>query len=229
MKKTYSVIGEKRSEKGKKANPALILAGMAFIIMIVSLCYIFITSVQRGEDEIGKENNSELTNLEGDEKREFAAYFPGCSLLNDKCLDSNCDQYFLCNDEKYKVCEVYDCGADFGIGTKDENEKVKIERKMKENREKIIEIKNKCSGSLEIIESGYANEKLEAKIRVATAGDCEIGGFLVSCGNAENDESGNFKPAKFSSLDNNLYLVSVSNCVEISEVIAIGENGISIK
>ncbi|MCK5642127.1 MAG: hypothetical protein KAJ19_15085 [Gammaproteobacteria bacterium] len=229
MKKTYSVIGEKRSEKGKKANPILISIGIAFIVMIVLLLYIFITSVKISENEIGKENNSELTNLEGDEKREFAVYFPGCNSLNSKCLDSNCDQYFLCNDEKYKVCEIYDCGAEFGIGTKDENGEVKIERKVKDNREKIIKIKNKCSGSLEIAESGYANERLEAKIKVATVGDCEIGGFLVSCRNPETDESGNFKPAKFSSLDNNFYLISVSNCVEISEVIAIGENGISIK
>lgn len=214
-------------KKSKKTNSLLVFVGVAFFIVFIS--FYIIIGTQMGNNKTNKENNTESANLEDNEKCEFAAYFVGCDLLNNKCLDLSCGQYFLCNDEKYKICEIYDCGAEFGVGTKDKNGEVKIERKAKENRDKIIKVKSKCSGSLEIVESNYANEKLEAKIKVTTAGDCEIGGFLVSCKNIETEESGNFKPAKFSVLDDNSYLISISNCVEISEIIAIGENGISIK
>lgn len=229
MEKTYNVMRKKGSGKRKKTNLLLIFVGMAFAVMIISLFYIVVISTQTSENEADKKNGSELADLRDNEKNEFVAYFDGCDLLNNKCLNSNCARYFLCNDQKYKICEIYDCGAEFGIGTKDENGEVKIERRAKENRDKIIKVKKKCGGSLEIIESNLADEKLEAKIKVVTSGDCEISGFLVSCKNPETNESGNLRPVKFSNSEGSFYSISIGDCSEIAEIIAIGENGISIK
>lgn len=226
MKETYDTT---KKRENKKINPTLIFVRILFFVLILLLFYIIAVLVQTSENKTGEENNTEINNLNGDKNGELAAYFSGCDLLNSECLSMNCEQYFLCNSEEYSVCEVYDCGTEFGVGTKDGDGKIKIERKIKDNRKKIVEVKSRCSGSLEVVESNYANEKLEAKVEITTAGNCEIGGFLVSCKNLETGESNSFKPAKFSDSGDGLYLVSVNNCSELSEIIAIGENGISIK
>lgn len=226
MKKTYNNTGDK---KGKKINPLLIFTGIALVVLIVLLFFVILVSNRTNKNEINEENGAEITDSSGDKKAKFTSYFAGCGLLNDKCLDTNCDQYFLCNGEGYSVCEVYDCGAEFGIGTMDESGKINIERKAKDNKEKIIKVKNKCGGALEIVESGYANERLEVKVKITTAGDCEISGFLAACKDVKIGEGGGFKPAKFSDLGDDFYLVNVNNCGEMAEIIAIGENGISIK
>jgi len=159
----------------------------------------------------------------------FASYFPECDLLNNECLDTNCDKYFLCSDKKYSICEVYDCGEEFGIGTKDKDGKTNTQRKVKDNKKKIIEVKSRCGGTVEIIKSDCIDEKLEMAVKVVTSGDCAIEGFLVGYKSGESEEKIDFKPAKFSSLGGGLYSVSISTCGDVAEIIAIGESGVSIK
>ena len=226
MKKTYDVM---RKEENRETKPVSIFAGILFFIVVVLLFCVIAVLIQTGGNKTVEENNAEINNLNGDKNNEFAAYFSGCDLLNGECLSMDCGQYFLCNDEEYSVCEIYDCGTEFGVGTKDSDGKINIERRIKDNRKKIAEVKSRCGGSLEVMESNYVNEKLEVKVKVMTVGSCEIGGFLVSCKNLETDKISSFKPAKFSDLGSGFYLVSVNNCSEVSEIIAIGENGISIK
>ncbi|MCK5122633.1 MAG: hypothetical protein KAQ87_00575 [Candidatus Pacebacteria bacterium] len=211
----------------KKTYP--IFTGILFTVMVILLFCIAAVLIQTDENKSGRENETEINNLDGSKNEEFASYFDGCDLLNRECLSMDCGQYFLCNDKEYSVCEIYDCGMEFGIGTKDSEGKIKIERKIKDNRKKIMEVKSRCKGLLEVIESNYVDEKFEANIKVTTAGSCKIGGFLVSCKNLETGEDNGFKPAKFSDFGSSSYLISVNNCSEMSEIIAIGENGISIK
>jgi len=226
MKKTYNTMGK---GENRKTNPASIFVGILFFVVIILLFCVVVVSVQRDGNKTGEENNTEVNDLNDDKGNEFAAYFSECDLLNSECFNMDCEQYFLCNDKKYLACEIYDCGTEFGIGTKDSDGKINIEREIKDNRKKIVEVKSRCNGSIELMESNYINERLEANVKVITAGDCEIGGFLVSCKNLETGESNSFKPAKFSDSGDGSYLVSVSNCSEVSEIIAIGENGVSIK
>lgn len=176
-----------------------------------------------------KNRNGALSGQGGlSENGEFAPYFPGCGLINNSCLSSKCDQYFLCNDKKYLVCEIYDCGENFGIGTKDESGKINIEKKIKQDREKIMEMVNKCKGKIEIMDNTCESGKLKIQAKVTTDGDCKIEAFMAAYG-GDQAESKNFMSAEFSDLGNNLYAVEIGRCDNILEVIAVGEGGVSIK
>ncbi len=217
-----------KSKKSKKMNAPLILVS-AFAIALISIIMIvfLVVLTQFGKNGAGNPNlpvQDDLTKTNN-----FSDYFPGCDLINGECLDASCDKYFLCNDKKYSVCEIYDCKEEFGIGTKDENGEIDIRRKIKDERKKIAEIKNRCDGTLKILKSDCVEEKLEIQTQVSTAGDCAIEGFMAVYEVGEDESKKSFKPAKFSDLGNGLYLVKTSNCNEILELIAIGEAGVSIK
>jgi len=211
--------------KNKKINILAVFVKTMYLILIILLFYVVGVLVQINENRGDKEDNISKTEVvdSGDEVI-FTSYFPGCNLLNSKCLDMECDSYDLCSDKKYLVCEIYDCGEEWGIGTKDKDGKTNIQRKIKDNKKKIIEVKGRCNGTVEILESNCVNERLEIETRVITDGNCKIEGFWIGY-----EEKGSSKPAKFSSLGNGLYLVVTNNCEKISEIIAMGENGISIK
>lgn len=211
--------------KNKKTKTLPILMFLFMAIFGLLLFYIIGVLIQLGE----KGRDSVLPNQSGLSKNsEFASYFPGCGLINNSCLSSKCDQYFLCNDKKYLVCEIYDCGENFGVGTKDENGKINIERKIKQDREKIIKMVSKCKGKIEIMDSACEGEKLKIQAKVTTAGDCKIEAFMAAY-NGDQTESKSFMSAEFSDLGNDLYAVEIGRCDNILEIIAVGEGGVSIK
>ncbi len=200
---------------------------MFLLMAIFGLLFFYIIGVLMQLDE--KNGSGALPNQGGlSENSEFASYFPGCGLLNNSCLGSKCDQYFLCNDKKYLVCEIYDCGENFGVGTEDENGKISIEKKIKQDREKIIKMVSKCKGKIEIVNSVCESGKLKIQTKVTTDGDCKIEAFMAAYGGSQT-ESKSFAPAEFSVLGNNLYAVEIGRCDDISEIIAVGEGGVSIK
>lgn len=205
--------------KNKKTNIPVIFVAVLMLLFLCVVGALFQAYISSPE----KENNVPAKTVDLDSETKFASYFPGCNLMNGECLNSNCDQYFLCSDGKYISCEVYDCGEEFGVGTMDENKKIDTFRKIKDEREKLKEIKNECQGTVEILENQCLDENLIVKARVSTAGDCKISGFFVSYGEQK-------KPVlKFSNLGSELYAVSVSGCNDISQLIAIGKNGIIIE
>lgn len=217
-------------KKNKKVNISLAFMGIFAAVLIILLFYIVGVLIQLKESEMpknGVDSSNSQTHIEKTGK--FASYFPECGLINDKCLDASCVKYFLCNDKKYSVCEIYDCQEEFGIATEDEDGKINIKRKIKDERKKIVEIKNRCNGTLEILKSDCVEEKLEMQVQVNTAGNCVIEGFMAVYKIGEDASEKSFKPAKFSNLGNGIYLVRTSNCNEILELIAIGEAGVSIK
>ena len=115
---------------------------MIYLILIILLFYIVGVLVQMEKScNDQKGDIPKIETADSKYKTVFALYFPGCDLLNNECLGTDCDQYFLCNDKKYSICEVYDCREEFGIGTKDKDGKIDTGRKTKDNRKKIIEIK----------------------------------------------------------------------------------------
>lgn len=211
--------------KNKKTKNLPIFMFLFMAIFGLLLFYIIGVLIQLD----GKDRNSVLPNQSGlSENSEFASYFPGCGLINNSCLSSKCDQYFLCNDKKYLVCEIYDCGENFGIGTKDENGKMNIEKRIKQDREKIMKMVSKCKGKIEIIDNACESGKLKIQAKVTTAGDCKIEAFMAAYGGGQA-ESKSFMSAEFSDLGNNLYAVEIGRCDNILEVIAVGEGGVSIK
>lgn len=213
--------------KNKKIEIFAVFMKALYFIVIILLFYIVGVLIQMDKNYDDKESDiSKIEAVDSKEKAKFALYFPECGLLSDKCLDADCDQYFLCSGKEYSRCEIYDCGEEFGIGTEDKNGKFDIFKKAKYNKEKIIEIKSRCDGTVEIIESDCVDGKLEIAAKVVTSGDCAIEGFLVGY---KSGEKINFKPAGFFSLGDGLYSVSVGSCGDVAEIIAIGENGVSIK
>ncbi|MEA1937165.1 MAG: hypothetical protein U9N04_03580 [Patescibacteria group bacterium] len=210
--------------KNKKINILAVFTKMLYFIFIALLFYIVGVLIQMEGNYDSQENDiSKTETIKLENKVVFTENFPGCDLLSGECLNLNCKYYFLCSDQKYLRCEVYDCGEEFGVGTKDKNGKIKTDRRTKEDREKISRIKDKCRGTVKTLESNCLDEKLEMKIEVITDGDCKIEGFWIK----QIDKEA--KPVKFSSLGNGSYSIIVNGCEEISEIIATGENGISIK
>lgn len=216
--------------KNKKMNNSKIFMGILSLVLVFLLFCVVLILLRTDTDNGDRENNPSAELATSNERVDFAVYFPECNLLSSNCLNADCDQYFLCNDKEYLRCEVYDCGEEFGIGTKDKDGKVDIlPREAKDNKEKIVEVKSRCSGTVEIVKSDCKDEKLKMTIKVATNGDCKIEGFLVGYRDQEGGGETNFKPAEFSDLDSGVYAVSVNSCNEVLEIIAIGENGVSIK
>ena len=207
------------NKKNKKINTSLIFVGI--VVLMVFLVFL----VQNREREIG---NSDLP-IHNDPIENFSDYFPGCSLINGSCLSTDCDKYFLCNDKKYVTCEIYDCKKEFGIVTVDENGETKTNRKIKDDRKRIIEIKSRCDGKLEILKSECIEEKLEMQVKVETVGDCAISGFMATYKTGETASEKSVKSVEFFDLEEGLYLIKTNNCEEISELVAIGDSGISIR
>lgn len=214
--------------KNKKISIPAIFMELSAIILIVLLVYVVGALIQLYGDGY-RSGFSPAHNGASNNGAEFASYFVGCGLLNDKCLNTDCDQYFLCSDKKYSICEIYDCGEEFGIGTKDQSGKIDVIKKTKQEREKIKRILDRCRGSLEIFGNVCENGKLKAKVRVSTADSCEIEGFLASYKNAGNAEENRLERVEFSRISKGLYLVNFNDCAKMLELIAVGENGISIK
>lgn len=209
--------------ENKKINTSTNMLLVLIGIVVVLLLLVFF--IQNREEET-TETGLPVSN---DPVEDFSGHFPECDLINDSCLNTNCDKYFLCNDKKYVTCEIYDCKKEFGIVTIDESGEIKTERRIKYDRERITEIKNRCDGKLEIIKSECVEEKLEMRVKVKTAGDCTIGGFMAVYETGEIAGEKNVKSIKFSNLEEEFYLVKADNCEEISELIAVGDSGVSIR
>lgn len=218
----------KLNTKNKKINIPAVFMELSVIILIVLLVYV-VGALMQLYDNGCRRGFSPAHNGILSSNAEFASYFVGCNLLNSKCLNTDCDQYFLCNDKKYSICEIYDCGEDFGVGIKDQDGKIDVRKKTKQEKEKIKKILDKCRGSLETLENICENGKLKAKVKISTAGSCEIEGFLASYKNTNNAEENELKRAEFSKISEGLYLVNLDDCAKMPELIAVGENGISIK
>ncbi|MEA2098064.1 MAG: hypothetical protein U9P70_03250 [Patescibacteria group bacterium] len=208
--------------KNKKTNSPFILL---FFIGIIALIFLLVFLIQNREEKI----ISPVVPIRDNPIENFSDYFPGCNLINDSCLSTNCDKYFLCNDKKYVTCEIYDCKKEFGIVTVDESGKIKTSRKIKDDRERITEIKSRCDGKLEILKNECIEEKLEMQVKVETVGDCVIGDFMVIYKPSDNTSERRVASAEFSGLGDRLYLVKTNNCEEISELVAVGDSGVSIR
>lgn len=213
----------------KKISIPVIFMELSVIILIVLLAYVVGVLIQLYGDGYRSGFSPAHNGILNSNSAEFASYFAGCGLLNNKCLNTDCGQYFLCNDKKYSICEIYDCGEEFGVGTKDQSGKIDVIKKTKQEREKIKKILDRCRGSLEILEKVCENGKLKAKVKVSTTGSCEIEGFLASYKNAGNAEENRLERVEFSRISEGLYLVNFNDCAKMPELIAVGENGISIK
>jgi len=220
--------GENKIKRTGKVNVLLAATAVLLVVLVLLLFYIVGVLIQLGGEK-GKGNR--IVPVEQQEhKTEFAAYFPECRLVESKCLSARCNKYFLCSDKKYIVCEVYDCGEDYGVGARDGEGNVKIKRVLKkENVEKVKKLVSRCRGKLKIVEQKCVEGKLQMKVRVSTPGKCEINGFQIGYKKeGSKEEKLSYKLALFSKLDDGLYAVTANSCENVADVVAVGE-GVSIR
>ncbi|MCK4892276.1 MAG: hypothetical protein KAS78_06430 [Candidatus Pacebacteria bacterium] len=216
-------------KKNKKINIPSAFMGIFIIILIILLFYIVGVLIQFRESGMlknGAGSPDSQTHIEKTSK--FASYFPECGLINDSCLDTTCGLYFLCNEEKYLICEIYDCGEEFGIGTEDKNGKIRTRREIKVDKSKVEELVSKCrGGSLSVMDKKCVENRLEVNVSLNIGDKCEIKNFM-----AEYDLGGEKKFSsvdKFSDLGDNKYLITINNCDDFVKLIAVGEGGVGIR
>lgn len=208
----------------KKNTPLLLIVIFAILSLFLFIA-IMIVKLNGGNDGRGNGNNGNAA-----EKRDkIAENFPDCGILSDDCLDINCDKYFLCNDKEYKACEIYDCGKDYGVGTIDADGKLSISREIKYDEERVRKIIDKCKGGIDVLKNQCIGKNREMEVKVSTNGQCEITGFLAIDKKQSETEEDKVNSGKFSIIGENSYKITFDACENISEIIAIGDSGVSIK
>jgi len=163
-----------------------------------------------------------LKNEDNKPEKQPANSFAKCQVLSNSCKDKDCKYLFLCNATEFSDCKVYDCGDKYGVSVLDEQGNVKNEFKEKPDPEKVAEIVNKCAGNFEVIEkNNCVDGEARAKLKITTAGNCEILSFIMSVDKksriAEFERAGEF------------YNLSVRECGEISDIKVTGESGVAIR
>lgn len=149
-------------------------------------------------------------------------YFSDCSILEKDCTDASCSFYNSCDGTK-KVCRIYDCGSEYGIFMKDNDGQVGTKRKAKPDTAAVEAEKEACRGSMEILEQSCVNDEYQAKAKVITKGECEIGNFIVIF---ENEGA---QSSKLTSLGNGTYAITVDHCGKAMEISPVSTSGIYLE
>ncbi|MCK4918806.1 MAG: hypothetical protein KAS01_00270 [Candidatus Pacebacteria bacterium] len=201
-----------------------------FIAILVFLLFILVSFLIQYRENKELKNSVSVDNSQTEEVNtgKFSASFPTCGLIYNDCLDTTCGLYFLCNEKKYLTCEIYDCGEEFGVGTEDESGETRIVRELKIDKDKVEELVSKCrGGSLNIIDKECVGNKLIVNVNLDLNDKCEIKNFMAEY-NLEGEKT--FSSVdEFSDLGDDNYLLTMNNCDDLVEFIAIGEGGVGIR
>ena len=212
---------KKQINKKTKINMIIFL-----LILVVVVCSVVLVCMNESKNR--KRITTEPPKIDKNSENKFESYFPGCKIIENDCIDSKCDKFFLCNDKKYLTCEIYDCVQDYGIGTIDVEENIKIRKKIKHDRELAEKMIEKCRGDIELKDSNCVKDKLELKIKVSTQGECVIRSFKTAYEDENDPELMRYVNADSFVLENGLYSVTFDSCKEYLKIIAVGGGGISI-
>ena len=212
---------KKQINKKTKTNIIIFL-----LILVVVVCSVILICMNESKNR--KHITTKPPKIDKNSENKFEAYFPGCEIIENDCVDSKCDKFFLCNDKKYLTCEIYDCVQDYGIGTIDVEENIKIRKKIKHDRELAEKMIEKCRGDIEVRDSNCIDNKLELKIKVSTQGECVIRSFKTAWQDENNSELMKYVNADSFVSEDGLYSVTFDSCGEYLKIIAVGGGGISI-
>ena len=201
-----------------------------FLIILVFLLFILVGFlIQYGENkELKNSVPVDNSQTEGVDTGKFSASFLTCGLIYNDCLDTTCGLYFLCNEKKYLTCEIYDCGEEFGVGTEDENGEIRTVKELKVDKARVEEVVSKCrGGSLNITNKECVENKLMVNVNLDLSDKCEIKNFMAEYSLEEEKLFSTVD--EFTDLGNNNYLLTMNNCDNSVEFIAIGEGGVGIR
>lgn len=150
-------------------------------------------------------------------------YFSGCSLLEPVCLDIDCKYYTQCGDGDYNTCRIYDCGDTYGVFTEDAAGKQEANKQQKPDLNAVAAKKKDCMGTMKILSQECVEEKEQIKVKIATQGECKIGGFTVIF-----EESG-AEPNDFMALGDGTYGITALSCGTVSRIVPATDSGISLE
>ncbi len=189
------------TEQNKKTNNPMIkviIVLFVFFIILISVL-LFVDQKNRIERNVDKK-------------------FESCDELANSCNDQSCQYYFLCSESENSNCNVYDCGIEYGIEITELDGSIIAKTRQILDQEKINKIVDSCSGEVQVLEKKSCEDgKAVVTVRVLTKGDCEVDSFTMKI----NDRN---RITSFQKIGEN-YVVSVRQCGEISEVVAIGDDG----
>lgn len=203
----------------KKPNYLIFGSTLLFLLLLVNLATLVIVALifykqlpVFGVDGGGKLKNPAANNA-----------FAGCQLLSDGCITQDCQFYYLCGDfPAANNCTVYDCGGNYGITAAMADGSFATKEYAKPDKEKIYALVDRCQGKLTVKDKKCVSGKYEINLEVTTKGECLIQGFMVDTGN-KNYIAPEFKP------NSGGYRLTLNSCADYSEIIAVGEGGVSIR
>ncbi|MDD3190427.1 MAG: hypothetical protein PHI66_01915 [Candidatus Pacebacteria bacterium] len=210
-----------KNKKGVKKNISIDGIYIARTLML-AVCVIFIlllVYIVGGlflvrENIVGPDNSSYQKD----------AYFSGCVLLEENCLDGDCNFYTLCGDGNYKVCKVYDCGDSHGVFTEDVDGAVDRKKRNKPDLKALDAKKEACQGSLAILEDKcIQGEEENLKVKIVTEGECTITAFTLIY-----DIYG-ARATTFEDLGGGEYMILSDYCGVVSEIVPATGEGISLE
>ncbi len=204
----------------KKPNYLIFGSTLLFLLLLSSLATLIIVTLMFYKQlpifgvDSGKSNpNNPVANNA----------FADCQLLSQDCSSQDCQYYYYCSDfSAANNCTVYDCGNKYGVTAKMPDGSFATKEYAKPDKEKIYALVDRCQGKLTIKDKKCIQGKYEVNLEVATKGECLIQGFMVDTGN-KNYIAPEFKP------NSGGYRLTLNSCADFSEIIAVGEGGVSIK
>jgi len=157
------------------------------------------------------------------EPMNFDEYFSDCNLLESECLDLGCKYYAQCGDGNYDVCRVYDCGDTYGVFTEDAAGKQEESKRKKPDLSAVAAKKKDCAGTMEVLSQDCVEGKEQVKVKIATQGECKIGGFTVIF-----EESG-AESNDFTALGDDTYAITALSCGAVSQIVPATDDGVSLE
>jgi hypothetical protein len=205
-----------KNEKGGfslKDNPELIREFLFLLCFIFILLLIYMVGgVLLTKDHYQKKSDT----------AESDAFFSGCALAEKDCATSQCNLYTWCGDGTYQTCRIYDCGSTYGIYTKDVEGQVRTRNEAKSDMMARAEKEKACHGIMQILEQGCKEGKFQAKVKLTTQGECEIGSFALFF------EDGVARPNEFVRQEDGTYVITSYYCGALQEIVPGTKEGIAL-
>lgn len=149
-------------------------------------------------------------------------FFSGCNVIEKNCTDAKCGFYNSC-DGAQKQCRVYDCGDAYGIFVQKSDNSMQTKKEKKIDNKAVETRKDNCSGKMQILSQGCMKETFEAKVKIDTKGECNIGSFVLTLqefGNVTNE----FKRA-----DDGTYVITADRCGVATRIVPVTDDGMSLQ
>lgn len=152
------------------------------------------------------------------------AHFASCSLLQADCTDPvSCGLNSYCGDGGHRSCRVYDCGETYGVFAESFSGEVTFKNEPKPVVDADLPVRDSCRGTMAVMGENCTEDRMEVKVKLATAGSCEIESFALIY------EGSGAQPNNFVDLGDGNYTITASKCGKVSQIIPAAKGGIGLE